>query len=157
MGLGCVLMQDRRVVAYVSRQLRTHEKNYPTHDLELPSIVFALKIWRHYVYGGKFEVFSDHKSLKYLFDQKELNMRQRRWKEFLKDYDFELQYHPGKANIVADALSRKSLHISSLMIHEMKLLEKFRDMNLLVTLSHDKMQLNSIQITNNLQKQIHEA
>ena len=157
MGLGCVLMQDRRVVAYSSRQLKTHEKNYPTHDLELAAIVFALKIWRHYVYGGKFEIFSDHKSLKYLFDQKELNMRQRRWMEFLKDYDFELHYHPGKANVVADALSRKSLHVSSLMIHEMNLLEKFRDMNLSVTLSHDKMQLNSIQITNNLQKQIHEA
>jgi len=157
MGLGCVLMQDRRVVAYSSRQLRTHEKNYPTHDLELAAIVFALKIWGHYVYGGKFEIFSDHKSLKYLFDQKELNMRQRRWMEFLKDYDFELHYHPGKANVVADALSRKSLHVSSLMIHEMNLLEKFRDMNLSVTLSHDKMQLNSIQIINNLQKQIHEA
>jgi len=151
-GLGCVLMQDRRVVAYASRQLRTHEKNYSTHDLELAVIVFALKIWRHYVYGGKFEVFSDHKSLKYLFDQKELNMRQRRWMEFLKDYDFELQYHPGKANVVANALSRKSLHISSLMIHEMNLLKRFRDMNVSVTISHDKMQLNSIQITNNLQK-----
>jgi len=157
MGLGCVLIQDRRVVAYSSRQLRTHEKDYPTHDLELAAIVFALKIWRHYVYGGKFEIFSDHKSLKYLFDQKELNMRQRRWMKFLKDYDFELHYHSGKANVVADALSRKSLHVSSLMIHEINLLEKFRDMNLSVTLSHDKMQLNSIQITNNLQKQIHEA
>jgi len=94
-------MQDRRVVAYSSRQLRTHEKNYPTHDLELAAIVFALKIWRHYVYGGKFEIFSDHKSLKYLFGQKELNMRQRRLMEFLKDYDFELHYHPGKANVVA--------------------------------------------------------
>jgi len=157
MGLGCVLMQDRRIVAYSSRQLRTHEKNYPTHDLELVVIVFALKIWRHYVYGGKFEVFSDHKSLKYLFDQKELNMRQRRWMEFLKDYDFELHYHPGKVNVVADALSRKSLHVSSLMIHEMDLLEKFIDMNLSLTLSHDKMQLNFIQIINNLQKQILEA
>ena len=157
MGLGCVLRQDRRAVAYASRQLRTHEKNYPTHDLELVAIIFALKIWRHYVYGGKFEVFSDHKSLKYLFDQKELNMRQRRWMEFLKDYDFELQYHLGKANIVTNDLSKKSLHISSLMIHEMNLLEKFREMNLSVTLSHDKMQLNSIQITNNLQKQIHET
>ena len=85
--------------------------------MELAAIVFALKIWRHYVYGGKFKVFSDHKSLKYFFDQKELNMRQRRWMEFLKDYDFELHYHPGKANVVADALSRKSLHVSSLMIH----------------------------------------
>lgn len=79
MGLGGVLMQNRQVVAYASRQLKVHEKNYPTHDLELAAIVDALKIWRHYLYGSKFEVFSDHKSLKYLFDQKELNMRQRRW------------------------------------------------------------------------------
>ena len=83
-------MQDKRVVAYASRQLRPHEVNYPTHDLELAAVVFALKIWRHHLYGARFEVFSDHKSLKYLFDQKELNMRQRRWMEFLKDYDFEL-------------------------------------------------------------------
>ncbi|XP_061366891.1 uncharacterized protein LOC133310020 [Gastrolobium bilobum] len=100
-GLGCVLMQERKVVAYASRQLRPYEENYPTHDLELAAVVFALKIWRHYLYGVKFEVFSDHKSLKYLFDQKELNMRQRRWMEFLKDYDFELKYHPGKANVQA--------------------------------------------------------
>jgi len=116
MGLGCVLMQDINVVAYASRQLRIHEKNYPTHDLELAAIVFALKICRHYLYGAKFEIFSDHKSLKYLFDKKELNMRQRRWMKFLKDYDFELHYHLGKANVVADALSRKSLHVSTLMI-----------------------------------------
>jgi len=127
MGLGCVLMQDRNVVAYASRQLRTHEKNYPTLFLILVAIVFALKIWRLYLYGGKFEIFSDHKSLKYLFDQKELNMRQRRWMKFLKDYDFELHYHPGKANVVVDALSRKSLHASTLMIQEMDLLQKFRD------------------------------
>nr|KYP45847.1 Retrovirus-related Pol polyprotein from transposon 17.6 [Cajanus cajan] len=82
-GLGCVLMQDRQVVAYVSRQLKTHERNYPTHNLELAAMVFALKIWRHYLYGEKFDVFSDHKSLKYLFDQKELSMRQRRWIEVL--------------------------------------------------------------------------
>ena len=112
MGLGGVLMQRGQVVAYASRQLKMHERNYPTHDLELAAVVFALKLWRNYLYGSKFEVFSDHKSLKYLFDQKELNMRQRRWLEFLKDYDFELNYHPGKANMVADALSRKSLSIS---------------------------------------------
>ena len=114
LGLGGVLMQNDKVVAYASRQLRIHEKNYPTHDLELAAVVFVLKIWRHYLYGARFEVFSDHKSLKYLFDQKELNMRQRRWLEFLKDYDFSLNYHPGKANVVADALSRKSLQPSSL-------------------------------------------
>ncbi|RDX69439.1 Retrovirus-related Pol polyprotein from transposon 17.6, partial [Mucuna pruriens] len=95
MGLGGVLMQEGKVVAYTSRQLKVHERNYPTHDLELAAVVFTLKIWRHYLYGSKFEVFSDHKSLRYLFDQKELNMRQRRWLEFLKDYDFDLSYHPG--------------------------------------------------------------
>ena len=84
MGLGGVLMQNHQVVAYASKQLKVHEKNYLTHDLELAAVVFVLKIWRHYLYEPKFEMFSDHKSLKYLFDQKELNMRQRRWLEFLK-------------------------------------------------------------------------
>jgi len=104
--------------------LKVHEKNYPTHDLELAAIVFALKSWRHYLYGSQFQVFSDHKSLKYLFDQKELNMRQRRWMEYLKDYDFELLYHPGKANVVADALSRKKMHVSCMMVKELELIEK---------------------------------
>jgi len=115
-GLGGVLMQNRQVVAYASRQLKVHEKNCPTHDLELAAVVFVLKIWRHYSYGSTFEVFSDHKSLKYLFDQKELNTTQRRWLEFLKDYDFQLSYHPGKANAVAGALISKSLHMSALMV-----------------------------------------
>ena len=92
-------MQNRNMVTYALRQLKPHERNYPTHDLELAVVVFALKIWRHHLYGVKFKVFSDHKSLKYLFDQKELNMRQRRSMEFLK-------YHPGKANVVANTLSR---------------------------------------------------
>ncbi|KAI3797433.1 hypothetical protein L1987_32690 [Smallanthus sonchifolius] len=108
-GLGCVLMQRGRVIAYASRQLKVHEVNYPTHDLELAAVVFALKIWRHYLYGVKFTIYSDHKSLKYFFEQKELNMRQRRWLELLKDYDCEIIYHPGKANVVADALSRKDV------------------------------------------------
>ena len=107
-GLGCALMQSGRVVAYGSRQLKNHEWNYPTHDLELAAIVFALKIWRHYLYGEQFEVFSDHKSLRYIFTQRDLNMRQRRWMEYLEDYDFTLHCHPGKANVVIDALSRKS-------------------------------------------------
>ena len=107
-GLGCVLMQQGRVVAYASRQLKPHEKNYPTHDLELAAVIFALKIWRCYLYGAKFELFTDHQSLKYLFTQRDLNLRQRRWIEYMEDYDFNLQYHPGKANVVADALSRKS-------------------------------------------------
>ena len=87
LGLGCVLIQEKKAVAYASGQLKVHERNYPTHDLELAAIVFALKIWRHYLYGAQFRVFSKNKSLKYLFDQKELNMRQRRWMKFLKDYD----------------------------------------------------------------------
>ena len=105
-GLGCVLMQNGKVIAYGSRQLKPHEKNYPTHDLELAAIVFTLKIWRHYLYGEKFDLFSDHKSLRYLFSEKELNMWQRRWMELLKDYNFYLQYHFGKANVVTDVLSR---------------------------------------------------
>jgi len=86
-------------------------------------VVFALKIWRHYLYGAQFQVFSDHKSLRYLFDQKELNMRQRRWMKFLKDFDFELLYHPGKASVVADALSRKAVHASHMMVRELGLVE----------------------------------
>ncbi|CAH1452087.1 unnamed protein product [Lactuca virosa] len=106
-GLGCVLMQRGKVIAYASRQLKTHEVNYTTHDLELGAVVFALKIWRHYLYGTKSMIFTDHKSLQHIFDQKELNMRQRRWVELLSDYECEIRYHPGKANVVADALSRK--------------------------------------------------
>ncbi|XP_070022617.1 uncharacterized protein [Nicotiana sylvestris] len=108
-GLGCVLMQLDKVIAYASRQLKNHEKNYPTHDLELVAVVFALKIWQHYLYGVHVDVFTDHKSLQYIFKQKELNLRQRRWLELLKDYDIDILYHRGKANIVADALSRKSM------------------------------------------------
>ncbi|GJV62703.1 putative nucleotidyltransferase, ribonuclease H [Tanacetum coccineum] len=99
---------SKKVIAYASRQLKPYEVNYPTHDLELAAVVFALKIWRHYLYGEACDIFTDHKSLKYIFTQRELNMRQRRWLELLKDYDTNIQYHPGKANVVADALSRKS-------------------------------------------------
>ena len=106
-GLGCVLMQNDRVIAYASRQLKKHEQNYPTHDLELAVVVFALKIWRHYLYGVPCRIFTDHKSLQYIFTQKELNLRQRRWLELIKDYDCTIEYHPGKANVVADALSRR--------------------------------------------------
>ena len=107
-GLGCVLMQDQRVIAYASRALRRHEENYATHDLELAAVVHALKIWRHYLLGNPVHIYSDHKSLKYIFTQNELNLRQRRWLELIKDYDLEIHYHPGKANVVADALSRKA-------------------------------------------------
>ncbi|GJS67423.1 putative reverse transcriptase domain-containing protein [Tanacetum coccineum] len=104
-GLGTVLMQKEKVIAYASRQLKVHEKNYTTHDLELGAVVFALKMWRHYMYGTKCIVFTDHKSLQHILDQKELNMRQRRWLELLSDYDCEIRYHLGKANVVADALT----------------------------------------------------
>ena len=107
LGLGCVLMQRGKVIAYASRQLKDYEKNYPTHDLELAAVVFALKLWRHYLYGTKCQLYTDHKSLKYIFDQQTLNMRQQRAMELIKDYDCEILYHPGKANVVADALSRK--------------------------------------------------
>ncbi|GJV26832.1 putative reverse transcriptase domain-containing protein [Tanacetum coccineum] len=106
-GLGAVLMQREKVIAYASRQLKIHKKNYTTHDLELGAVVFALKIWRHYLYGTKCKVFTDHKSLQHILNQKELNMRQRRWLELLSDYDCEIRYHLGKANVVTDALSMK--------------------------------------------------
>ncbi|WVZ93252.1 hypothetical protein U9M48_039248 [Paspalum notatum var. saurae] len=105
-GLGCVLMQEGRVISYASRQLRKHEVNYPTHDLELAAVVHALKIWRHYLLANTCHIYTDHKSLKYILTQPELNMRQRRWLELIKDYDLEIHYHPSKANVVADALSR---------------------------------------------------
>ncbi|WOH15373.1 hypothetical protein DCAR_0934911 [Daucus carota subsp. sativus] len=129
-GLGCVLMQYGKVIAYASRQLRPHEKSYPVHDLELAAIVFALKIWRHYLYGETFQIFTDHKSLKYLMSQKELNMRQRRWVELLKDYDCTLEYHPGKANIVADALSRKCSSVANLQGSTFPSLVELRKMNI---------------------------
>ncbi|WVZ76506.1 LOW QUALITY PROTEIN: hypothetical protein U9M48_024481 [Paspalum notatum var. saurae] len=107
-GLGCVLMQEGRVIAYASSQLRKHEVNYPTHDLELLAVVYALKKWRHYLLGNTCHIYTDHKSLKYIFTQPELNMRQCRWLELIKDYDLDVHYHPGKANVVADALSHKA-------------------------------------------------
>jgi hypothetical protein len=106
-GLGCVLMQEGQVVCYASRQLRKHEENYPTHDLELATVVHTLKIWIHYLIGHRCEIYSDHKSLKYIFTQNDLNLRQRRWLELIKDYDLGINYHPGKANVVDDVLSRK--------------------------------------------------
>ncbi|GJR30419.1 putative reverse transcriptase domain-containing protein [Tanacetum coccineum] len=119
-GLGAHLMQKEKVIAYASRQLKIHEKNYTTLDLELGAVVFALKMWKHYLYGTKCVVFTDHKSLQHILDQKELNMRQSRWLELLSDYDCEIRYHPRKANVVANALSRKErvkpLRVRALMM-----------------------------------------
>jgi hypothetical protein len=95
------------VISYSSRQLRCHKEHYPTHDLELAVVVMALRTWRHYLLGNVVHIYTEHKSLKYIFTQANLNMRQRRWLELIKDYELEVHYHPGKANMVADALSRK--------------------------------------------------
>jgi hypothetical protein len=129
--LGCVLMQDGHVVAYASRQLRKHEEHYPTHDLELVAIVHALKIWRHYLIGKRCEIYSDQKSLKYIFTQPDLNLRLRRWLECIKDYDLGIVYHPCKANVVAHALSRRS-HLNQLIAEQMPfdLYEQFDKLNL---------------------------
>ena len=117
-GLGCVIMQESKVVTYASRQLKLHEKKYPTHDLELAVIVFELQIWRHYLYGENCFIYTDHKSLKYLPSQRELNLRQRRWMELIKDYDCLIDYHLRKANVVADALSRKLMQtLRALNVH----------------------------------------
>ncbi|XP_070020467.1 uncharacterized protein [Nicotiana sylvestris] len=113
-GLGCVLMQEGRVIAYASRQLKIHEKNYLIHDLGLAAIVHDLKIWRHYLYGVSCEVYIDHQILQHLFKQWDLNLRQRGWLESLKDYNITILYHSGKANVVADALSRKAESMGSL-------------------------------------------
>jgi hypothetical protein len=130
-GLGCVLMQEGHVITYASRQLRKHELNYPTYDLELAALVHALKIWRHYIMGTKCQVYMDHKSLKYIFTQKDLNLRQHRWLELIKDYDLEIHYHPGKANLVADALSRKE-HVHSAIVAQLpnEIVEDFMRLNL---------------------------
>jgi hypothetical protein len=130
-GLGCVLMQDGHVVAYASRQLRKHEEKYPTHDLELAAVVHALKIWRHYIIGKRCEVYSDHKSLKYIFTQPDLNLRQPRWLELIKDYNLGINYHHGKANVVADTLSRRS-HLNMLATWELlpEFCKEFEKLNL---------------------------
>jgi ribonuclease HI len=147
-GLGCVLMQENRVISYASRSLRPHEVNYPTHDLELAAVVHALKIWRHYLMGNRCNIFTDHKSLKYIFTQSYLNMRQRRWLELIKDYNLEVHYHPRKANVVADALSRK-VHCNCLTVESYSetLCEDLRKLRLEIV---EQGNLNAISAESNL-------
>ncbi|KAL0537311.1 hypothetical protein IC582_026288 [Cucumis melo] len=156
-GLGCVLMQQGKVVAYAFRQLKSHEQNYPTHDLELAAVVFALKIWRHYLYGEKIQIFTDHKSLKYFFTQKELNMRQRRWLELVKDYDCEILYHPGKANVVADALSRKVSHSAALITRQAPLHRDLERAEIAVSVGAVTMQLAQLTVQPTLRQRIIDA
>jgi hypothetical protein len=130
-GLGCVLMQEGRVIAYASRQLRRHEEHYPTHDLELATMVHALKLWRHYLLVNICHIYADHKSLKHIFTQSELNMRQRRWLQLIKDYELEIHYHPSKTNVVADALSRKaSCHCLTVKASDITLCQEMEKLNL---------------------------
>ncbi|KAK4400634.1 Retrovirus-related Pol polyprotein from transposon [Sesamum angolense] len=156
-GLGCVLMQHGKVISYASRQLRPHEINYPTHDLEVAAIVHALKIWRHYLYGDTFQIFTDHKSLKYIPTQKELNLRQRRWIELLKDYHCTIDYHPGKANIMADALSRKTVdHLASMIFCNVEYLTALRAMDVHFSVGGD-MLLATMQVKPSLKDKIRDA
>jgi hypothetical protein len=135
------------MVAYASRQLRKHEVNYPTHDLELAAVVHALKIWRHYLVRKRCELYTDHKSLKYIFTQSNLNLRQRRWLELIKDYDLGIDYHPRKANVVADALSRWS-HVGQLVVDNMpfELCEEFYKLNLRIVANTDATEMELVQI-----------
>src|SRR3954463_1346093 len=139
---GCILMQDRHVVAYASRQLSPHEENYPTHDLEIAAVVHALTTWRHYLLGNRCEIYSDHQSLKYIFTQPDLNLRQRRWIELIKDYDVGISYTLGKANVMVDALSRKS-YCKNLMLCQNPKLGNV--LGLVVTLHHVKISKESLE------------
>ena len=153
--LGCVLMQHGRVIAYASRQLKPHEQNYPTHDLELAAVIFALKLWRHYLFGVRCEIYTDHKSLQYIFTQKELNLRQRHWLELLKDYTLDIRYHPGKANVVADALSRKSRSmVASVITDEMFLVEELQKLQIEVITPGDRIPLAALQATSTIVEKI---
>jgi hypothetical protein len=151
-SLGCVLMQNNRVIAYAIRALRNHEQNYPTHDLELAAVIHALKIWRYHLMGAMCNIYTDHKSLKYIFTQADLNMRQRRWLELIKDYDLEVHYHPGKANVVADALSCKA-HCHCLFIETFNntLCNQMRKLNLEII---PQGSLNLLSIESTLQDRI---
>jgi hypothetical protein len=151
-GLGCVLMQDGSVVAYASRQLRKHEVNYLTHNLELAVVVHALKIWRHYLMGKGCELYTDYKSLRYIVMQSNLNLRQTRWLELIKDYDLGINYHPGKANVVAGALSSRS-HVSQLVVDSMlfELYEGLYKLNLRIVAN---MEATEMEVGSNLLQEI---
>jgi len=148
-------MQEGRVIAYASRQIKPHEENYPTHDLELAAVVLALKIWRHYLLGNTSHLYTDHKSLKYIFTQAELNMRQRRWLELIKDYDLEVHYHPGKVNIVANALSHKAhCNCLTVMPKDITLCQELENLGIEMI---SQGSLASLKIDFNLEAQIIEA
>ena len=124
-------MQERKVIAYGSRQLRAHADKYPTHDLELAAVIYALKLWRHYLLGNRCEVYTDHQSLKYLFTQPDLNLRQQRWLETIADFNMDISYTPGMANVMADALSRKAYSSEiEVQVHQPLLYEEIRKLNL---------------------------
>jgi hypothetical protein len=154
-GLDCVLMQGGKVVAYALRQLRKHEENYPTHVLELAAVIHALKIWRHYLMGNKSDIYTDHKSLKYIFTQSELNLRERRWLKLIKDYDLNIHYHPGKANVIADALSRKH-YCNNLMVQKEQpaLYEEMEKLRVEIV---EKGKLNELRMTYTLEDHIRQA
>ncbi|GJZ87751.1 retrotransposon protein, putative, ty3-gypsy subclass [Tanacetum coccineum] len=152
-----ISMDPVKVNPYASRQLKPHEENYPTHDLELAAVIFALKIWRHYLYGKTCDIFTDHKSLKYIFTQKELNMRQRRWLELLKDYDANIQYHPGKANVVADALSRKNSETMACLKIQPEIIKDLDLREVELVVSDSKGYIASLKIEPNLILRIKEA
>jgi hypothetical protein len=137
-------MQDGCMVVYASRQLRKHEANYLTHDLELATVVHALKIWRHYLMGKRCELYMDHKSLKYVFTQVNLNLRQRRWLDLIKDYDLGINYHPGKANVVANALSQRS-HANHLIVKSIpsELCDEFAKLQLVTNTEVIEMEVGS--------------
>jgi hypothetical protein len=143
-GLGCVLMQDGHVVAYTSWQLRKHDVNCPIHDLELAIVVYALKIWRHYLMGKRCELYMDHKSSKYIFMQANMNLRQRRWLELIKDYDMGINYHPRRANVIANALNRRS-HANHLIVKSIpsELCDEFAKMKIVANTKVMEMEVGS--------------